>query len=61
MRFIQVSYKLDKEETIKREFEAFDAIDDDNHKYVLSLDKKCLSTDKVKHMNIIDFLLCDEF
>ena len=52
---------MDKEETIKREFEAFDAIDDDNPKYVLSLDKKCLSTDKVKHMNIIDFLLCDEF
>ena len=34
---------------------------DYNPKYVLSLDKKCLSTDKVKHMNIIDFLLCDEF
>ena len=61
LKYIQVSYKLDKEETIKREFEAFDAIDDDNPKYVLSLDKKCLSTDKVKHMNIIDFLLCDEF
>ncbi len=60
-KYIQVSYKLDNEKTLKREFEAFDSINDDNPKYVLSLDKKNLSTDKVKHMNIIDFLLCDEF
>ncbi len=60
-KYIQVAYKLENEDTIKREFGAFDVIDDDNPKYVLSLDKQDLSTDKVKHMNIINFLVSEDF
>ena len=55
--FIQVSYLLASEETIKREFGAYSKITDASPKYVLSLDKIDLSHDGIVHMNIIDFLL----
>ena len=61
IKYIQVCYKLDKEETIKREFGAFNCIDDDNEKYIISLDKKDYSKDGIKHLNIFDFLMNDEF
>ena len=61
IKYFQVCYKLDKEETIKREFEAFNCLDDDNDKYVISLDKKDYSKDGIKHLNIFDFLMNDEF
>ena len=61
IKYIQVCYKLDKEETIKREFESFNCLDDDNDKYVISLDKKDYSKDGIKHLNIFDFLMNDEF
>ena len=61
IKYIQVCYKLDKEEAIKREFEAFNCLDDDNDKYVISLDKKDYSKDGIKHLNIFDFLMNDEF
>lgn len=55
--FIQVSYIMSNEETIKREFEAFRPIKDASPKYVLSLDKVDLSHDGITHINIEDFLL----
>ena len=55
--FIQVSYLMPNEETIKREFEAFKPIKDSSPKYVLSLDKIDLSHDGITHINIEDFLL----
>ena len=55
--FIQVAYLLSSEETIKREFGAYDKITDASPKYVLSLDKIDLSHDGIEHLNIIDFLL----
>lgn len=55
--FIQVAYLLSSEETIKREFGAYDKIKDASPKYVLSLDKIDLSHDGIEHLNIIDFLL----
>lgn len=59
--YIQVTYKLEgNEDTIKREFGAFDTINDDNPKYVISLDKKDFSRDGIKHLNLIDFLLKTE-
>lgn len=61
VKYIQVSYVLDKEETIEREFGAFNVIDDDNPKYVISLDKKDFSRDGVVHINIFDFLMNDDF
>ena len=55
--FIQVAYLLTSEETIKREFGAYDKITDASPKYVLSLDRIDLSHDGIEHMNIVDFLL----
>ena len=55
--FIQVSYLMPGEETIKREFDAFKPIKDASPKYVLSLDKIDLSHDGITHINIEDFLL----
>lgn len=55
--FIQVSYLMPGEETIKREFDAFKQIKDASPKYVLSLDKIDLSHDGITHINIEDFLL----
>ena len=55
--FIQVSYLLAGEATIKREFGAYDKITDASPKYVMSLDKIDMSHDGIMHVNIIDFLL----
>lgn len=55
--FIQVSYLLASENTIKREFGAYDKITDASPKYVMSLDKIDMSRKGIIHVNIIDFLL----
>ena len=55
--FIQVAYLLASEDTIKREFGAYDKITDASPKYVMSLDKIDMSHDGIIHVNIIDFLL----
>lgn len=55
--FIQVSYLLASDDTIKREFGAYTKITDASPKYVMSLDKIDLSHDGIIHLNIIDFLL----
>ena len=55
--FIQVAYFLSSEETIKREFGAYDKITDASPKYVLSLDRIDLGHDGIEHLNIVDFLL----
>ena len=61
-KYIQVTYELkDNISTIEREFNAFDNINDNYQKYVISLDKINLSRDGIIHLNILDFLLNDEF
>lgn len=55
--YFQVCYMLASEETVKREFEAFDSVRDNYPKYVLSLDKFDFSQDGIIHKNIIDWLL----
>lgn len=55
--FIQVSYLLASESTIKREFGAYSKITDASPKYVMSLDKIDMSRDGIIHLNILDFLL----
>ena len=60
VNYIQVCYKLLNEETIEREFGAFADIEDDNPKYVISLDEKDYSKDNIKHINIFKFLMSDE-
>ncbi len=55
--YFQVAYLLADEKVIKREFGAFDSVDDNYPKFVLSLDKYDFSRDGIIHMNVIDFLL----
>ena len=60
-KYIQVSYELNSPEVIEREFGAFKTISDHYPKYVISLDQEDYSQDGVKHINLIDFLMSDEF
>ncbi len=62
IKYFQVTYEMqDNESTIEREFGALKSIEDNYPKYVLSLDKIDLSRDGIIHLNLIDFLLDDEF
>lgn len=60
-KYIQVCFHLNTEETIEREFGAYNCINDNYPKYVISLDKQDFSRNGIKHMNIIDFLMSDNF
>lgn len=55
--FIQVAYYLHGQETIEREFGAFNPISDASPKYVFSLDRFNYSRNGISHINIVDFLL----
>lgn len=55
--YIQVTYLLASQETIEREFGAFQDVSDNYPKYVVSLDEFDMSRDGIKHRNIRDFLL----
>lgn len=55
--YIQVSYLLASDETIKREFSVLENLQDNYPKYVLSMDEYDMSEKGIRHMNIIDFLL----
>ena len=55
--YFQVAYILADENVIKREFGAYDNINNNYPKYVLSLDKFDLSQNGIIHKNIIDWLL----
>lgn len=56
-KYIQVCYYLNSEDTIKREFGAYDCISDNYPKYVISMDKMDFSRNGIKHINVIDFLM----
>ena len=60
-KYIQVAYEMNSEETIDREFGAYKGVDDNYPKYVISLDKINLSRDGIIHLNLIDFLLSNDF
>ena len=61
-KYIQVTYEMNgNESTIEREFGAYKYIDDNNPKYVISLDKIDLSRAGIIHLNLIDFLLNEDF
>ena len=59
--YIQVTYLLASAETIAREFGAYDAIRDHYPKYVVSLDEFDMSRNGIRHRNIRDFLLMEEW
>ena len=54
--YIQVTYLLENDETIEREFRPLLMIKDNYPKYVLSMDRTFQPQNGIKHMNIIDFL-----
>ena len=55
--YYQVAYALSDENTEQREFRAFDNINDNYPKYVISTDKLDYSQNGIIHKNIIDWLL----
>lgn len=57
IEYYQVCYILATDETIKREFGAFAAINDNFPKFVLSTDNFDFSQNGIIHMNIIKWLL----
>lgn len=59
--YIQVAYLLASDDTIRREFGAYDNTRDNFPKYVVSLDEFDMSRNGIKHRNIRDFLLEKEW
>lgn len=59
--YIQVTYLLASEDTIKREFGVYGSVRDNFPKYVVSLDEFDMGRDGIKHKNIRDFLLMKEW
>ena len=59
--YVQVSYMLASESTIEREFGVYNLVRDNWPKYVVSMDELDMSRDGIKHMNITDFLLADDW
>ena len=59
--YIQVSYLLASEETIRREFGAYEHVRDNFPKYVVSLDEFDMGREGIKHKNIRDFLLAPDW
>lgn len=54
--YVQVTYLLASEDTIKREFDIYDEIRDNFPKYVVSMDEIDMSRNGIKHANIRNFL-----
>lgn len=59
--YTQVSYLLASPQTVEREFNVYDKIKDNYPKYVLSLDEFNFSRNGIKHYNICDFLLKEDW
>lgn len=59
--YVQVTYLLASEDTIRREFGAYDNIRDNYPKYVVSMDEFDMSRNGIKHKNIRDFLTIEEW
>lgn len=55
--YIQVTYLLASEETLKREFTPLEKIGDNFPKYIISYDQFDFSKNGIKHINIVDFLM----
>ena len=59
--YIQVAYLLASTDTIEREFGVYDRVRDNFPKYVITLDEFDMSRNGIKHCNIRDFLLQEEW
>ena len=59
--YIQVTYLLAAKETVQREFGVYEHVQDNFPKYVVSLDEFDMSRNGVRHYNIRDFLLAENW
>lgn len=59
--YIQITYLLAAEETVQREFGVYEHVQDNFPKYVVSLDEFDMSRNGVRHYNIRDFLLAENW
>lgn len=59
--YIQVTYLLAAEETVQREFGVYEHVQDNFPKYVVSLDEFDMSRNGMRHYNIRDFLLAENW
>lgn len=59
--YVQVTYLLASEDAICREFGAYDNIRDNYPKYVVSMDEFDMSRNGIKHKNIREFLIIEEW
>ena len=59
--YVQVTYLLASDETIQREFGIYDSIHDNYPKYVVSMDELDFNRNGIKHRNIKEFLLMQEW
>ena len=58
--YIQVAFSIPNEDTKNREFGAYNVINDNYPKYVITMDKLTYEYNGIKHINLIDFLLDDK-
>lgn len=61
IKYIQACFDLTNEETRNREFGAYKEITDNYPKYVISNNIENYSINGIKHINIFDFLMEDDF
>lgn len=59
--YVQVTYLLASENTVRREFDVYNEIKDNFPKYVVSLDEFDMSRNGIKHMNIRNFLKAERW
>ena len=59
--YVQAAYLLASEDTVQREFGVYFHIRDNYPKYVVTMDELDMSQDGIKHLNIRDFLLAEEW
>lgn len=59
--YVQVSYLLASDETMERDFSVLETIPDNYPKYVVTMDEIDRGRNGIKHMNIRDFLLMEQF
>lgn len=59
--YVQVSYLLASDETMERDFSVLESIPDNYPKYVVTMDEIDRGRNGIKHMNIRDFLLMEQF
>ena len=59
--YIQTAYLLASEETVAREFGVYNQVHDNFPKYVVTMDELDMSRDGIKHRNIREFLLAEQW